>query len=155
MAGAFDDHDVLAVGRAVERAADTVLQLRADLVGVLEVLLREVGTDGDGRHRRDRDVEVEEPVDEERVLVDLVFAGHHHTLGDRLDVAHMEAHRLEGGREAEAGGRLAVVHARRRDEDPSRVQVHRAQEQPGNVVGEALADGHGQAAGPSLSFGKR
>jgi len=48
MAGALDHHDVLAVGGAVEGAADAVLELRADLLGVLEVLLGEVGADRDG-----------------------------------------------------------------------------------------------------------
>ena len=69
--------------------------------------------------------------------------------------AYFQGRVLQGRREAEASRGLAVVHARRRDEDPSRVEVHRALKQPRNVIGETFANGHGQAAGPSLSFGKR
>ena len=142
MPRAFDDHDIFAVGAAVKGAADAVLQLRANLLGVLQVLLREIWADGHGRHRGDGNVQIEEAVDEKGVFVDLVITRHHYALGDRFDIAHVQAHRLQGGREAEASGGLAVVHARRRHKDAAGIEVHRAREQPGDVLGEALTEGH-------------
>ena len=74
MARALDDHDIFAVGRTVKSTADAVLELRADDLGVLEIVLSELRSDGHGRHGGDRDIEVEKSLDEQGVLVDLVIA---------------------------------------------------------------------------------
>ena len=74
MARALHDDNVFTVGRAVEGPADTVLELGADDLGVLEIVLSELWSDGHGRHGGDRNIEIEKSLDEQGVFVDLVIA---------------------------------------------------------------------------------
>ena len=121
------------------------MQLVRDPAG--EIAPGEVRLDGDGTHGLQRRVGMIGVVDQDRVLIDLGAFNFHESLTHGLDKTYAGETMLKRGKQADRRGRLAVIHARCRHENPGRDRVAQDQFRAMRVGFEKDGVGHTQSAG--------
>ena len=142
MARSFDQRKILFPRDPVKRPADPVHQPGIGFLRIREESAGEGRIDGDRAHAFNGHAHLVDHVEEVGVLIDPVPLNFDVALADRLDETDARIKILQRGKQAEAGGGFAVVHARGGDKNALRDDVRRLGEERQRRLVEWVWVGH-------------